>query len=127
MAKFIIILQRIFTLYLYYVIIACLLGCVPNINPDYPIFDFIFTFAGFYLVPPIYGISFSPAIVMIVTALICQGLYKIYEKFYKPKEPEVIIMSPKEFFDSFEKYNKSNDLKEKENKDDITKEENDDI
>ena len=29
-------------LYMYYVLGACMLSWVPNINPDYPLFNFIF-------------------------------------------------------------------------------------
>ena len=41
MAKVIIFLDRLVNYYLYFVVMACFLSLVPNINPDYPLFDFI--------------------------------------------------------------------------------------
>lgn len=97
MLKFVVYLIRIVNLYLYFVVGACFLALVPNINPAYPLFDYIFKIAGFYIIPPIFGVSFSPMCVLMVTALIYMGLNKIYDKYYKPKEPQIIIMSPEEF------------------------------
>ena len=57
MAKFLIYIIRILNLYLYFVVGACLLSLVPNINPNYPLFHYIFKFAGFYLIPPVFGVS----------------------------------------------------------------------
>ena len=97
MAKFIIFLDRIVNYYLYFVVMACFLSLVPNINPNYPLFDFIFKAAGFYLIPGIIGITFSPAIIMITLALISAGLHKIYEKYYAKDEPKILVMSPEDF------------------------------
>ncbi len=97
MGRFIVFLDRIVNLYLYFVIMACFLALVPNINPDYPLFHYIFTFSGFYLIPPVFGISFSPACVMVVLALMSAGLRKIYNKYFEKEKHEVIIMSPEEF------------------------------
>jgi hypothetical protein len=97
MAKFIIFLDRIVNYYLYFVVMACFLSLVPNINPNYPLFDFIFKAAGFYLLPGIIGITFSPAIIMITLALISAGLHKIYEKYYAKDEPKILVMSPEDF------------------------------
>ena len=98
MAKFILFLNRLINLYLYYVVMACFLSLIPYINPNYPLFKAIFITSGFYLIPPILGISFSPAIVLIVLVLCSMLLNKIYEKYYAPKDaPKVIIMTPEEF------------------------------
>lgn len=97
MAKFLIYLIRIVNLYLYFVVGACFLSLVPNINPNYPLFHYIFKFAGFYLIPPVFGISLSPMAVLVCTALISMGLVKLYDKYYASKEPQVIVVSPEEF------------------------------
>lgn len=97
MDKFLIFLNRLINFYLYYVVMACFLSLVPYINPNFPLFKFIFTSAGFYLVPPILGISFSPAIIMIILVFCSQGINKIYEKYFAQKEQKIIIMSPEEF------------------------------
>ena len=107
MAKFIIFLDKLLNLYLYFIIGACILSWVPNINYDYPLFHYIFTYAGFYIVPPFLGLSFSPALVMLVCALIIMGLRKIYNKFYAKDKPEIIIISKDELIDK---------LKQEENK-----------
>ena len=70
MARFIIFLDRLINYYLYFVVMACFLSLVPNINPDYPLFNFIFKAAGFYIVPAIFGFIVSPVLVMISLALI---------------------------------------------------------
>lgn len=103
MAKFIIFLDRIVNFYLYFVVMACFLSLVPNINPNYPLFNFIFKASGFYILPGFWGITFSPAVVMITLALISAGLHKIYEKFYAKNEPKVIVMSPEEFIKQIQK------------------------
>ena len=97
MGKFIIYLYRIVNYYLYFVIMACFFAIVPNINPNYPLFNAIFKAAGFYLVPPIFGFVISPMIVMVVLALIMMGLSKIYVKYFESKEPKVIVMSTEDF------------------------------
>ena len=96
MAKFIIFLDRLIYLSLCFVMGACLLSWIPNINPDYPLFHAIFTGAGFYLIPPIFGIGISPALVMCVCALISFGLGKIYLKFYAKKDSQIVVVTPDE-------------------------------
>jgi uncharacterized protein YggT (Ycf19 family) len=122
MAKFIIFLDRLINYYLYFVVMACFLSLVPNINPDYPLFDFIFKAAGFYLIPSFWGIIFSPAVVMICLALISAGLHKIYYKYYAKDEPQIIVMSPEEFMKKVQEKNLENDIitspEEKEDKED---------
>jgi len=122
MAKFIIFLDRLVNYYLYFVVMACFLSLVPNINPDYPLFDFIFKAAGFYLIPSFWGIIFSPAVVMICLALISAGLHKIYYKYYAKDEPQIIVMSPEEFMKKVQEKNLENDIitspEEKEDKED---------
>lgn len=112
MAKLILFLDRLINLYLYFVIGACLLSWVPNINPNYPLFNLIFKAAGFYILPPFMGMSFSPALVMVICALISMGLGKIYNKYFASNEPEVIVVSPEEFIE------KIKEQKEKEDKED---------
>jgi len=107
MANFIIFLDRLVNLYLYFVIGACLLSWVPNINPDYPLFNYIFKAAGFYILPPVMGISFAPALVMVVAALVSIGLRKVYLKYYADKEPKIVVLTQEEFLEK---------LKEKENR-----------
>jgi uncharacterized protein YggT (Ycf19 family) len=102
MARFIILLDRIVNFYLYYVIMACFLSLVPNINFDYPLFDFIFKSAGFYLIPPFFGFSFSVMVVMTVLVLISCGLKKIYIKYYAKNEPKIVVLTEEEFNKKFE-------------------------
>lgn len=110
MAKFVIFLDRLVNFYLYYVVMACFLAIIPYINPNYPLFNYIFKSAGFYLMPPIFGISFSPTLVLILLVLCSLGLRKIYDKYYASKEPQpqVIIMTPEEFMEKFGKQNEEN-------------------
>jgi uncharacterized protein YggT (Ycf19 family) len=115
MAKFIIFLDRVVNLYLYYVVMACFLSLVPNINYDYPLFDFIFKTAGFYLIPPFFGVSFSVMFVMIALALISTGLKKIYIKYYFENEPKIVVLSKEEFE---QKFGKSQSELEKDENDD---------
>jgi hypothetical protein len=81
---------------------------VPNINPDFPLFHSIFTFAGFYIIPPIFGVSFSPLITMVSPVLISMGLRKIYLKFYAKDEPKIVIISKDEFEKKFNQLNTEN-------------------
>lgn len=106
MAKFLIYLIRIVNLYLYFVVGACFLSLVPNINPNYPLFHYIFKFAGFYLIPSIFGVSFSPMAVLVCTALVSMGLVKLYDKYYASKEPQVIVVSPEEFIRKMAQFEK---------------------
>lgn len=113
MANFIIFLDRLVNLYLYFVIGACMLSWVPNINPDYPLFNFIFKASGFYIIPPVIGISFSPAIVMVSAALISTGLRKIYNKYYADKEPKIIVLTQEQLLEKLkEENNKREDKKD---------------
>ena len=111
-AKLIILLDKILNLYLYFIIGACVLSWVPNINPDYPLFHYWFVIAGFYLIPPFWGISFSPVIPMLVAGMLSMGLRKLYDKFYKKDEPKIVIMNPEEFMQ------KMNEEKREDKKDD---------
>lgn len=97
MAKFLVFLIRLSNLYLYFVVMACFLSFIPNINPNYPLFDYIFKIAGFYLIPPIFGILLSPMLMLITLTLIIIGLTKIYDKYYAQKESEIIIMTSEDF------------------------------
>ena len=103
MAKFIRFLYRLVNYYLYFVVMACFLALVPNINPNYPLFNYIFKIAGFYLIPPIFGFIISPMLVMIISALIMMGLGKIYAKYYAPKDPKVLVMTPEQFIEQIKK------------------------
>ncbi|MBD5401576.1 hypothetical protein HDR58_02075 [bacterium] len=115
MANLILFLDRLITLYLYFVVGSCFLALVPNINPDYPMFHYIFKFAGFYLIPTVLGVSISPALVMLVAALISMGLNKVYMKYFsKDKESRVLVISQDELL---EKLNKE---KRKDSEDDCT-------
>lgn len=122
MAKFIIFLDRLVNYYLYFVVMACFLSLVPNINPDYPLFDFIFKAAGFYLIPTFWGIIFSPAVMMVCLALLSAGLHKIYNKYYAKDEPQVLVMSPEEFIKKVQEKNLESNIitspEEKEEKED---------
>lgn len=106
MARFIIFLDRLVNLYIFYVIGACILSWVPNINPNYPLFNYIFKFAGFYLIPPIMGLSFSPAVVMVVAALISMGLKKLYLKYFAENDSKIVVLSQEEFFEKLKNENR---------------------
>ncbi|MBO6256681.1 YggT family protein [bacterium] len=103
MAKLIRFLYRLINYYLYFVVMACFLALVPNINPNYPLFNYIFKIAGFYFIPPIFGFIISPMLVMIILAIIMMGLDKIYTKYYAPKEPKVLVMTPEQFIEQIKK------------------------
>ncbi len=103
MAKFIRFLYRLINYYLYFVVMACFLALVPNINPNYPLFNYIFKIAGFYIIPPIFGFIISPMLVLIISALIMMGLDKIYAKYYAPKDPKVLVMTPEQFMEQIKK------------------------
>lgn len=106
MAKFILFLIRFFNLYLYFVVMACFLSFIPNINPNYPLFNFIFKLSGFYVIPPVFGFIISPMLILIILTLVMIGLTKLYDKYYAKEEPTVIIMSPEEFTQKLEELNK---------------------
>ncbi len=102
--KIIVFTDRVINFYLYYVVMACFLSLVPNINPNYPLFKFIFKSAGFYIIPPVYGFSFTPMVILITIVLISVGLNKILELIIK-NEPEVIYISAEVFAKGLEKFN----------------------
>lgn len=107
MAKFILFLDRLVNLYLYYVVMACFLSFVPNINYDYPLFHFIFLSTGFYLIPPVFGFIIAPMLILTVCVLISTGLRKIYTKYYlKDIEPSIIVLNKDQFNKSLELLNK---------------------
>lgn len=99
MAKFIVFLSRLVNLYLYFVIGACVLSWVPNVNPNYPLFNAIFKAAGFYIIPPIFGISLSPALVMLIAGLALLGLGKVYTKYYMKDTPQIVVLTKEEFLE----------------------------
>ena len=103
MAKFIRFLYRLVNYYLYFVVMACFLALVPNINPNFPLFNYIFKIAGFYIIPPIFGFIISPMLVLIILALIMMGLDKIYTKYYAPKDPKILVMTPEQFIEQIKK------------------------
>ncbi len=111
MAEFILFLDRLINLYLYYVVMACFLALVPNINMDYPLFHYIFKFAGFYIIPQFFGIFISPMVVMISLVLISMGLRKLYVKFYAPKEPKIVFLTKDEFIKKFNEQNQKGEDK----------------
>ena len=94
--RFIVFIDTAINLYLYFIVVACILSLIPNINPNYPLFNYIFRFAGFYLIPPVFGFSFSPMIIMIAIVLVSMGLNKLYNKYFL-EEPPVYIISAEEF------------------------------
>jgi hypothetical protein len=116
MAKFILFLIRFFNLYLYFVVMACFLSFIPNINPNYPLFGFIFKFSGFYIIPPVFGMIISPMLILIILTLSIIGLTKLYDKYYAKEEPTVIVMSPEEFTQKLEEFNKEKSKREEERK-----------
>ena len=116
MAKFIIFLDRVIYLYLCFVMGACLMSWIPNINPDYPLFNFIFTAAGFYLIPPVLGIGIAPALVMVICSLISFGLGKIYQKFYAKKESQIVVVTPDELIQKLKEQEENFMKKEQEEK-----------
>jgi uncharacterized protein YggT (Ycf19 family) len=101
LGNLILFLDRVVNLYLYYVVLACFIILIPNINPNYPLFHTMFTFAGFYLIPPIFGISFSPMAMLILPTLISMGLRKIYLKYFAKDEPKIVVLTKEEFEKSF--------------------------
>lgn len=105
--KLILLLDRGVNLYLYYIVVACFLSLVPNINPNYPLFKFIFYSTGFYLLPPFLGFSFSPMILMIILVLLSIGLNKISARLVND-EPPVIYITADEFIKGMEKLNVEN-------------------
>ena len=128
MKKFLLISDRIINLYVFYIVMALFLSIVPNINPDYPLFHFIFTSAGFYIKLPFVGVMFSPMLIMICLVLISTRLRKLYIKLYEKDAPEIIIWTREDFAKNLEKFNQ---LKEELKQDNIEekeklKEENED-
>ena len=124
MKAFIIFLDRVINLYILFVVMACFLALIPNINPMFPLFHYIFILAGFYIIPTVFGISFAPVIMLCTCTLISIGLRKIYDKYYNPKNQEVYYISAEQFAKQLFEFNKQNSSeedelkKEEENSDD---------
>lgn len=114
MARFIIFLNSLINLYLYFVVGASLMSLVPNINPDYPLFHYIFTAAGFYILDQPF--IFPPMIIMMGCVLVQIALRKIYDKYYKSNEPKVVILTPEELIEKL-KEQKEKDIKNDSDKD----------
>lgn len=113
-------LDRVIHLYLYYIVMACFLALVPNLNPNYPLFHYIFKFAGFYLIPPIFGVSFSPMILMIILVLLSMGIRKIYVKLFLKNEQKNQTLSDefiKNIFIEVDDINKNNSEDKEDNGD----------
>ncbi len=105
MVNFLMFLDRLINYYLYFVVMSCFLSLVPNINPDYPLFNVIFKAAGFYIIPPVFGFIIAPAIIMTLLVLCSMGIRKIIEKYFKPQEPQILVMTPEEFIRTIQKNN----------------------
>ena len=106
MGKFILFLDRLVYLYIYFIMGACILSWIPNINPNYPLFNIIFKIAGAGIIPPVLGFDIGPAGIVIILVLISTGLRKLYLRFFKPEEPEVIVLTKDDFEKCLDKYNK---------------------
>ena len=117
MAKFIIFIARFLNLYLYFILGACLLSWIPNINPQYPLFNLIFKFAGAGILPPVLGFDLGPALLMVILALAWSGLEKLYAKFYAPKQQDIVVLSKEEFIEKMKELSSQNEP-EKEKQDD---------
>ena len=112
MGKLILFLGRLINLYLYFIIGACVLSWIPNINPEYPLFNFIFKIAGAGILPPVLGFDIGPAVLMAVLALIWAGLEKIYRKYYAPKEPEIIVITKEELMEKLNEQKQDDEVEE---------------
>jgi len=79
----------------------------------------MFKIAGFYIIPPIFGVSFSPMAVLVFLVLVSISLRKIYIKFFAKNEPSIVILTKDEFIKTFKnlKNNTSKENKEDENHD----------
>lgn len=107
--KFIIFSDRFINLYLYFIVFACILSWVPNINPNYPLFNLIFKISGFYLLPPFMGFTVAPIVIMMVLALLSIGLHKIYKKLFTLDPSKFIVLTKEDFERELEKFNKMKD------------------
>ena len=112
MGKLILFLGRLINLYLYFIIGACVLSWIPNINPEYPLFNFIFKMAGAGILPPVLGFDIGPAVLMAALALIWAGLEKIYRKYYAPKEPEIIVITKDELIEKLNEQKQCDEVEE---------------
>ena len=104
-ARSIIFADKFINLYLYFIVVGCLLSWIPNINPNYPLFNFIFKACGFYLLPPFLGFTVAPVLIMMTLVLISMGLTKLYFKYFAPKEPQIIVLTKDEFEKQLGKFN----------------------
>ena len=107
LGKLLIFTDRVINLYLYFVVCACFLSLVPNINPNYPLFHYIFKAACFYLIPPVFGFSFSPMLIMITLVMLSIGLHKLYDKFFR-QDPPVYIIPAEEFLERIKNHKVEN-------------------
>ena len=112
MGKLILFLGRLINLYLYFIIGACVLSWIPNINPEYPLFNFIFKMAGAGILPPVLGFDIGPAVLMAALALIWAGLEKIYRKYYAPKEPEIVVITKDELIEKLNEQKQCDEVEE---------------
>jgi uncharacterized protein YggT (Ycf19 family) len=112
MGKFILFIGRLIYLYLYFIVGACVLSWVPNINPQYPLFKLIFNMAGAGIFPPVLGFDIGPVVLMSVLGLIWAGLEKIYKKFYAPKDREIIIISKDELLEKLKEQKEDSEVKD---------------
>ena len=121
MPALILFLDRVLNLYIMFIVLACFLALIPNINPMYPLFHYIFKFAGFYMIPPVFGISFAPVCMLCICTIISIGLRKVYVKYYNPKDKEVFYISAEQFMkhlnemDKIEEDKQNAELKQEEN------------
>ncbi len=111
MGNFILFLIRLFNLYLYFILGACILSWIPNINPEYPLFHYIFLAAGAGIVPPVLGFDVGPAVIMLLCALIMMGLEKLYLKFFAPKEPEIVVITKEQLMEQLKEQIKNEEEK----------------
>lgn len=121
MGKFILYLDRLVNLYLYFIVVACFLAIVPNINMNYPLFHTIFKLAGFYILPPFLGVSFSPMAVMVTLVLISMGLKTLYMKYFAKDDDSIIVIQSSDLEKTMQELHNLKEEKfkeEKENKDD---------
>lgn len=102
MGKFLLFLNNLVNFYLYFTVMACFLSLIPYINPDYPMFHVIFTAAGFYIVPPFAGFAFGPAVMLTALVLISTGLNKLYEKYFMPEQPKIVVLTPEQFINAMQ-------------------------
>lgn len=112
MGKFILFIGRFIYLYLYFIVGACVLSWIPNINPEYPLFKLIFKLAGAGIIPPVLGFDIGPMALMVALVLIWSGLEKIYKKFYAPKDREIIVITREDLLDKLNEQKKDSEVED---------------